>query len=99
MKRLFSAIVLAAVSFGVVGSSFAQPYGCLGNNGPACVNDRKAFAEHHGGVMPEQYFNSYYGGSAGRWYQRNNAWHWQGANGDRYEPGAHGWEWHRWHHH
>ncbi len=96
MKKVFSAMVFAAISFGLVGSSFAQ-YSCLGNNSPHCVDARKAFAEHHGGVFPEQYYNSWYGGSQGRWYQQNNAWRWEGANGDRYYPGAHGWEWHRHH--
>jgi len=99
-KTLLSAIVLTAVSFGTVGSSFAAGYGaCVGNNSPACVNARNAFAEHHGGRFPEQYYNSWYGGNQGRWYQQNNAWRWEGMNGDRYEPGRHGWEWHHAHHH
>src|ERR1700693_1371527 len=89
-KTLISAIVLAAVSFGTVGSSLAQGYGCMGNNSPACVNARNAFAEHHGGVFPEQYYNSWYGGNQGRWYQQNNAWRWEGVNGDRYERGDRG---------
>jgi len=99
MKTLVGAFVLAAVSFGIAGTSFAQaPYSaCLGNNSPACVNARKAFAEHHGGTFPEQYYNSWYGGNRGRWYQENNNWRWEGANGDRYWKGDHGWEWHHFH--
>jgi hypothetical protein len=99
-KTLLSAIVLAAVSFGMAGSSFAQPYSaCLGNPSKACQDARNAFAEHHGGAFPEQYYNSWYGGQRGRWYQEGGGWRWEGINGDRYVSGPHGWEWHRWHHH
>jgi len=97
MKKLFSLVVLTAISFGIAGSSFAQGYGCMGNNSPACQDARKAFAEHHGGAYPEQYYNNWYAGNQGRWYQQNNAWRWEGVNGDRYERGDHGWEWR--HHH
>ena len=101
MKILVGAFVLAAVSFGIGGTSFAQMAysACAGRNTPACVQARNAFAEHHGGVFPEQYFNSYYNGNRGRWYQENNQWRWEGMNGDRYYQGAHGWEWHRFDHH
>jgi hypothetical protein len=101
MKNLVSAFVLAGISFGIVGTSFAQPgySACWGRNTPACVDAKKAFAEHHGGVFPEQYYNSYYNGGPGRWYQENNAWRWEGANGDRYYKGDKGWEWHHWHDH
>lgn len=100
MKKLLSAILLTAVSLGIAGTSFAQGYGaCWGNNSKACQDARNAFAEHHGGRFPEQYYNSYYGGNPGRWYQENNAWRWEGVNGDRYYSGPKGWEWHKWHEH
>ena len=99
MKKLFSLVVLTAISFGIAGSSFAQGYGCMGNNSKPCQDARRAFAEHHGGAFPEQYYNSWYGGNQGRWYQQNNAWRWEGVNGDRYERGDRGWEWRHHHHH
>ena len=102
MKTLVSSFLLAAVSLGIAGTSFAQaPYSaCLGNNSKPCVDARNAFAEHHGGVYPEQYYNSWYNGNRGRWYQENNAWRWEGVNGDRYwNDGPNGWQWHRWKEH
>lgn len=97
-KFLLSGILFAALSAGAVGTSYAQYGSCVGNNSKACTDARNAFAEHHGGVFPEQYFNHYYQGRPGRWIQENNAWRWEGMDGDRYVRGAHGWEW-RHHHH
>jgi len=54
---------------------------------------RNAFAEHHGGVFPEQYYNSWYAGNQGRWNQENNEWRWERINGDEYGKGDRGWEW------
>ncbi len=100
MKRtLLSVFVVAVLSIGLTGSAFAQVGRCFNNPSKACQDANKAFAKHHGGVYPEQYFNSWYGGNRGRWYQQDNDWRWEGANGDRYWNGAHGWERHRHHHH
>ena len=101
MKTFLAAITFAALSAGLAGVSFAQqPYSaCAGRNTPACVDARNAFAEHHGGVFPEQYYNHWYGGQPGRWTQEHNEWRWDGMNGDRYWKGTHGWEWRHYHHH
>ena len=98
MKTFLSAILLAALSAGLAGTSYAQYGACVGNNSKHCVDARNAFAEHHGGVFPEQYFNHYHQGRPERWTQQNNAWRWDGMDGDRYSKGPHGWEW-RHHHH
>jgi hypothetical protein len=98
MKTVLSAILFAALSAGLAGTGFAQRYSaCANNNSPACVEARNAFASHHGGAFPEQYYNHWYAGNQGRWYQQNNDWRWEGMNGDRYERGDRGWEWRRYH--
>jgi hypothetical protein len=94
MKKVLFTILLAAVSTGVARTGYAQGYSaCANNNSKACVDARNAFAEHHGGAMPGQYYNNWYGGNQGRWYQQNNDWRWEGMNGDQYSRGARGWEW------
>jgi hypothetical protein len=101
MKKFVLAFSLAALTagFGFAGTSYAQYYGnCVGNNSQHCIDARNAFAEHHGGVYPEQYYNHWYGGQQGRWINENNAWRWEGINGDRYWKGPNGWEWRRYHH-
>ena len=99
MKTFLFAITLAALSAGLAGTGYAQAYSaCVGNNSKACTDARNAFAEHHGGVYPEQYYNHWYQGRPGRWAQQSNAWRWDGMDGDRYSKGRHGWEW-RHHHH
>src|ERR1035441_590788 len=65
MKTFLSAILLAALSAGLAGTSYAQYGACVGNNSKHCVDARNAFAEHHGGVFPEQYFNHYHHGRPG----------------------------------
>src|ERR1700675_3092089 len=98
MKKIVLTILFAALTAGAAGTSYAQYSGaCVGNNSRACADARNAFAEHHGGVFPEQYYNHYYQGQPGRWNRDNNDWRWEGMNGDRYSRGDHGWEWH--HHH
>lgn len=100
MKKVLFAMVLAALSAGAAGTGYAQGYSrCANNNSPACVDARNAFARHHGGAFPEQYYNNWYGGNQGRWYQQNNDWRWEGMNGDQYWRGDHGWEWRHHHHH
>jgi hypothetical protein len=99
MKIFLGAIFLSFVSFLIPAAGHAQSYGCIGNNSRACVEARNAFAEHHGGMYPDQYYNAWYGGNRGRWYQQINDWRWEGVNGDRYWRDHDRWEWHRWHHH
>ena len=96
MKRVLFVIALAAISSGLAGTSYAQRYSaCANNNSKHCIDARNAFAEHHGGVYPEQYYNHWYGGNPGRWTQQNNAWQWEGMNGDVYRRGDRDWEWQR----
>src|SRR5208283_4466840 len=74
MKAFLLAVALTALSAGVAS---AQPWSrCFDNNSPACTDARNAFAEHHGGKFPEQYYNGWYNGGRGRWYQRDGAWRW-----------------------
>jgi hypothetical protein len=96
-KFLLSGILVAALSAGAAGTSYAQR-NCINNNSKACRDARAAFAEHHGGVYPEKYFNHWYQGNQGRWTQEHNEWQWEGMNGDRYWKGPHGWEWQHHHH-
>ena len=94
MKKVLFTILLAAVSAAVANTGYAQGFSaCANSNSKACIDARNAFAEHHGGVMPEQYYNNWYAGNQGRWYQQNNDWRWEGMNGDEYWRGDRGWEW------
>jgi hypothetical protein len=97
-KTVLFTILLAMLSFGSARTGYAQFGACTNNNSKHCVDARNAFAEHHGGVYPEQYYNHWYQGRPGRWAQQSNAWRWDGMDGDRYSKGRHGWEW-RHHHH
>jgi hypothetical protein len=95
MKAFLLAVALTALSVGVAS---AQPWSrCFENNSPACTNARNAFAEHHGGLFPEQYYNGWYNGGRGRWYQRGGGWRWEGVDGREYANGPHGWAWGRHH--
>src|ERR1022692_1783375 len=76
MKKFLLALSLAALTAGFARTSYAQFYegSCLGNNSKHCVDARNAFAKHHGGVMPGQYYNHWYEGNQGRWNRQNNEW-------------------------
>ncbi len=97
MKKFLLALSLAALTAGFAGTSYAQfrEGNCVNNNSKHCVDARNAFAEHHGGRYPNQYYNHWYQGNQGRWNRENNEWRWEGMNGDRYTKGHRGWEWHR----
>jgi hypothetical protein len=101
MKKFLLALSLATLTAGFAGTSYAQFYerGCMDNNSKRCVDARNAFAEHHNGVMPGQYYNHWYEGNQGRWYKQNNDWRWEGINGDSYWRSHRGWEWRHHHHH
>ncbi len=80
MKSLLFAIVLAVVTGG---SAYAQRYPylkCAHNNSKACQDANKAFAEHHNGIYPEQWFSENYQGRPGRWQ-------WEHAEGDSWYQG------------
>ena len=93
MKKVLLTIVFAALSAGVAQTGYAQYGSCVNNPSKACVDARNAFARHHGGVYPEQYFNQYYQGRQGRWNQTNNDWRYEDMDGDEYYRGDRGWEW------
>src|SRR5579862_1561382 len=58
MKAFLLAVALTALSAGVAS---AAPWSrCFDNNSKACTDARNAFAEHHGGLFPEQYYNGWY---------------------------------------
>ena len=97
-KTVLNAITIAALSLALGGGAFAQSHKCWNNPSKACRDANKAFAEHHGGLYPRQYFNSWYQGNPGRWYRHDRDWRWEGADGDRYWRGRRGWAWHRFHH-
>ena len=100
MKKILFALSLAALTVGIAGTGNAAPFGygaCANNNSQHCRDARNAFAEHHGGVYPEKYYDQWYQGRQGRWSQANNNWRWEGMNGDQYRHGTNGWHW--MHHH
>lgn len=95
MKIFFFTILLAGLTAGLAsaGGGYNQPYShrrCANNNSKACQDARKAFAEHHNGIYPDQYFNQWYQGQQGRWNQNGNNWQWQHAEGDQYYQGRQG---------
>lgn len=70
--KIFLFTILLAVLTG--GSAHAQRYpyrNCQHSNSKACQDARRAFAKHHNGVYPEQWFNSNYQGQPGRWRWEN----------------------------
>jgi hypothetical protein len=100
MKFFSFTLLLATLTLGLAGTGHAQYGACVGNNSKACRDARDAFARHHGGVYPQQYYNQWYQGRQGRWNNNNNDWRWEGMDGDDYWRGNNGWAWgHRRHHH
>ncbi len=94
MKVLFLTLLVAALSGGIASAGG----NCVGNNSEACRNARAAFAEHHGGAYPNQWFQ----GHQGRWARNGNNWRWRSNDGGEYWRGNHGWSWreaHEHHHH
>jgi hypothetical protein len=99
MKIFFFTILLAGLTAGLAGAGggYNQPYGnrsCANSNTKGCQDARKAFAEHHNGLYPDQYFNQWYQGQQGRWTRSGNNWRWQNAEGDQYYQGRQG-HWYR----
>ena len=93
MKTGYLTILFAAAGLAIAGSGYAQYGACVNNNSKECVDARNAFARHHGGVYPNQYYNQWYGGRQGRWAQQNNEWRYEGMDGDDYWRGNDGWNW------
>ena len=100
MKRFLCTMALATLFAIPVSYGRASAFGysaCANNNSRHCQEARAAFAEHHGGVYPEQYYNHWYQGRQGRWGQANNQWRYEGMDGDEYRREHNRWEWY--HHH
>jgi len=93
MKKLLLTLAFVAFTGGVASAQGA----CYGNNSPACVHARNAFAEHHGGEYPGQYFQGY----QGNWRRYGNDWRFRSNDGREYYHGDRGWDWReaREHHH
>ena len=96
MKKFLFALALGTLTAGLAGTSMAA--GCAGNNSRACRDARAAFAEHHNGQYPQQYYNQWYSGRQGRWNQEHNNWRWEGMNGEDYRRNHDKWEWQHRHH-
>ena len=94
MKKLLLSLAFVAFTSTIAAAQVAG--GCYGNNSKACVDARNAFAEHHGGMYPGDYFQ----GGQGRWMQYGNEWRWRGVDGREYFHGPNGWAWRdaRFHH-
>jgi hypothetical protein len=102
MKKILLSLLLGAMTIGIGGSSAQAFWGrhhCADSNSKACRDAREAFAKHHNGVYPGQYYNEWYAGRQGRWHQRDRDWRWEGMDGDDYyRTRDHGWRWFHHHH-
>ncbi len=75
MKVFFLALVVAALSGGIAKAQES----CVGNNSEHCRDARAAFAEHHNGESP----NQWYQGHQGRWDRSGQEWNWRNNDDDR----------------
>ena len=102
MKIFLAAVLISAATAGM---AFAQggmgnPYSaCAHSNSKHCQDARAAFAEHHNGMSPDQWYNQYYQGRQGRWSQEGKNWRWESMNGEKYEQVHNKWAWVGGHHH
>lgn len=81
MKIFVFTLLLAVLAGGSAHAQQRYPYrNCRHNNSKACQDARKAFAEHHNGIYPEQWFSENYQGQPGRWQ-------WNNAEGDTWYQG------------
>jgi len=80
--------ILAVLITALTGVASAQA-SCVGRNTAACRDARNAFAEHHGGRYPSQWYQ----GQQGRWSRAGNDWRWRSNNGREYRRGNNGWNW------
>jgi len=98
---LTALLTAAAAGMALAGEGW-QPYkhgSCWHNNSKHCQDARAAFAEHHNGMMPDQWDNQWFQGHQGRWVEHDKDWKWEGSNGEQYWKGKNGWEWASNHHH
>jgi hypothetical protein len=108
MKIFLFATVLTALTTATAGLALAgggfngQKYSaCAHSNSKECQDAKKAFADHHNGMFPEQYYNQWYQGHQGRWDQHGKDWRWENEDGGQYRKVHDKWEWveHHKHHH
>jgi hypothetical protein len=90
MKTFVLTILLTALTSGIAAAGYS--FQTCGNT-KACNDARAAFAEHHHGQYPTQYYNQWYQGRQGRWNHKGTNWRWEGLRGDRYAQGHNGWQW------
>ena len=111
MKTFALTVLVTLASAGLASAQMGNPvagnfpngkfHSCAHNNSKHCQDARKAFAEHHNGMSPEQWDNQYYQGHRGRWVQHDKDWAWEGSNGEQYRKVHDKWEWmqdHKHHH-
>jgi hypothetical protein len=82
MKKLLLTLIFVGFTAGAANAA------CIGNS-KACVDARNAFAEHHGGVYPGQYYQGY----QGQWARNGNDWRFRSNEGREYYHGHDGWAW------
>jgi len=75
-------IMLAALTAGMATANAYEYGNCINNNSKACQDARNAFAEHHGGMYPQQYQNhaynnGYYNGGRFSNYGSGERHHWR----------------------
>jgi hypothetical protein len=105
MKVFIFALLLSAATAGLAiagggGSFHPHKYSsCRNNKSKQCVDARNAFAEHHNGMYPDQFYNQTYQGQRGRWTQHGKEWGWEGEDGDRYQKVHDKWQWVKHHDH
>jgi hypothetical protein len=92
MKTFVLTVLLTAMTGGLAAAAGYDYSNCAHNNSKACSDARAAFAEHHNGQQPENYYNQWYQGQQGRWGQNGNDWRWEGAKGETYAKGHSGWQ-------
>lgn len=95
MKTFLIAIVLTVLTSGLAraGGGYNQRYSyrsCAHSNTKECRDARDAFARHHNGIYPDQWFNGWYQGQQGRWSQQGSNWLWSGMEGDQWFQGKQG---------
>jgi hypothetical protein len=106
MKTLAFAILFALAFTGLASAQMGNPLagqngGCAQSDSKHCQDARRAFAQHHNGLSPQQWDNQYYQGHRGRWQQQGKNWQWEGSNGEQYRKVHDKWGWveHQAHHH
>ena len=81
-------LLLALLIVGLTGN-LASAGSCSGNNSKHCRDARAAFAEHHRGEYPRQWYQGYHG----RWFRDRDDWCWRNDDGREYRHQNRGWLW------